>query len=143
MIFIFHRVSKAHFYENNAKHLFTHKNLINSAHMYFRVFMLEIWDWIVLKWGSVKFDIRKMLCTFSFGCFRIYRNKSAKIIAINFIRMIVPIKYMRKISAVGLFCPYKFENNQTRMWPTFFRISKLTEPYFKNKRIIVKMYFQT
>ena len=71
-----------------------------------------------------------MLCTFSFGCFQIYQNKSAKIIAINFIRTIVPIKYMPKISAVGLFCLYKFENNQTRTCTTFFRMSYLTEPYF-------------
>ena len=33
---------------------------------------------VLLKWGSVKFDIRKVLCTFSFGCFQIYQNKSAK-----------------------------------------------------------------
>ena len=72
-----------------------------------------------------------MLCAFSFGCFQIYQNKSAKIIAINFIRTIVPIKYMPKISAVGLFCLYKFENNQTRTCTTFFRMSKLTEPYFR------------
>ena len=37
---------------------------------------------------------------------------------------------MPKISAVGLFCLYKFENNQTRTCTTFFRMSKLTEPYF-------------
>ena len=37
---------------------------------------------------------------------------------------------MPKISAVGLFCLYKFENNQTRMCTTFFRMSYLTEPYF-------------
>ena len=77
-----------------------------------------------------------MLCTFSFGCFQIYQNKSAKIIAINFIRTIVPIKYMRKISAVGLFCLYKFENNQTRTCTTFFRMSKLTEPYFSEKVLL-------
>ena len=45
--------------------------------------------------------------------------------------MIVPIKCMPKISAVGLFCLDKFENNQTRMCTTFFRTSKLTEVYFK------------
>ena len=45
--------------------------------------------------------------------------------------MIVPIKCMPKISAVGLFCLDKFENNQTRTCTTFFRTSKLTEVYFK------------
>ena len=73
-----------------------------------------------------------MLCTFLFGCFKIYQNKCAKIIPINLIRTIVPIKYMPKISAVGLFCLYKFENNQTRTCTTFFRMSKITEPYFKS-----------
>ena len=71
-----------------------------------------------------------MLCTFSFGCFQIYQNKSAKNIAIYFIGTIVSIKYMPKISAVGLFCLDKFENNQTRMRTIFFRTSKLTELYF-------------
>ena len=71
-----------------------------------------------------------MLCTFSFGCFQIYQNKSAKNIAIYFIGTIVPIKCMPKISAVGLFCLDKFENNQTRTCTTFFRTSKLTEVYF-------------
>ena len=84
-----------------------------------------------LKKGSLKFDIRKMLCTFSFGCFQIYQNKSAKNIAIYFIGTIVSIKCMPKISAVGLFCLEKFENNQTRTCTTFFRTSKLTELYFK------------
>ena len=45
--------------------------------------------------------------------------------------MIVPIKCMPKISAVGLFCLDKFENNQTRTCTTFFRTSKLTEVYFR------------
>ena len=40
---------------------------------------------------------------------------------------------MPKISAVGLFCLDKFENNQTRTRTTFFRTSKLTELYFKEK----------
>ena len=44
--------------------------------------------------------------------------------------MIVPIKCMPKISAVGFFCLEKFENNQTRTCTTFFRTSKLTEVYF-------------
>ena len=44
--------------------------------------------------------------------------------------MIVPIKCMPKISAVGLFCLDKFENNQTRTCTTFFQTSKLTEVYF-------------
>ena len=47
--------------------------------------------------------------------------------------MIVPIKCMPKISAVGLFCLDKFENNQTRTCTTFFRTSKLTELYFSKK----------
>ena len=71
-----------------------------------------------------------MLCTFSFGCFQIYQNKSVKNIGIYYIGMIVPIKCMPKISAVGLFCLDKFENNLTRTRTTFFRTSKLTELYF-------------
>ena len=71
-----------------------------------------------------------MLCTFSFGCFQIYQNKCVKIIAI-LIRTIVPIKYMPKISAVGLFCLYKF-----------FRMSKLNEPYFK-RFFMVSFNFMT
>ena len=42
----------------------------------------------------------------------------------------VPKKCMPKISAVGLFCLDKFENNQMRMCTTFFRTSKLAEVYF-------------
>ena len=76
-----------------------------------------------------------MLCTFSFGSFQIYQNKSAKNIAVHFIGTIVPIKCMPKISAVGLFCLDKFENNQTRTCTTFFRTSKLTEVYFSYSRI--------
>ena len=72
-----------------------------------------------------------MLCTFSFGCFQIYQNKSAKNIAVHFIGTIVPIKCMPKISAVVLFCLDKFENNQTRTCTTFFRTSKLAEVYFR------------
>ena len=72
-----------------------------------------------------------MLCTFSFGCFQIYQNKSAKNIGIYFIRIIVPMKCMPKISAVGLYCLDKFEKSQTRTCTTFFRTSKLTEVYFK------------
>ena len=72
-----------------------------------------------------------MLCAFSFGCFQIYQNKSAKNIAIYFIGTIVPIKCMPKITAVGLFCLEKIENNQTRTHITFFRMSKLTELYFR------------
>ena len=34
------------------------------------------------------------------------------------------------ISAFGLFCIDKYEDNQTRKCSTFFRMSKLTEPYF-------------
>ena len=60
-----------------------------------------------------------MLCTFSFGCFQIYQNKSAKNIAIYLIGTIVPIKCKPKISAVGLFCLDKFEDNQTRTHTTF------------------------
>ena len=44
-----------------------------------------------------------MLCMFSFGCFQIYQNKSAKNIAKHFIETIVPIKCMPEISAVGSF----------------------------------------
>ena len=72
-----------------------------------------------------------MLCTFSFGSFQIYQNKSTKNIAVHFIGTIIPIKCMPKISAVGLFCFDKFENNQRRMCTTFLQMSKLTEVYFK------------
>ena len=71
-----------------------------------------------------------MLWTFSFGCFQIYQNKSTKNIAVHFIGITIPIKCMPKISAVGLFCLDKFENNQTRTCTTFFQTSKLTEVYF-------------
>ena len=37
---------------------------------------------------------------------------------------------MAIISAAGLFCIDKFEDNQTRKCSTFFRMSKLTKPYF-------------
>ena len=92
-----------------------------------------------IRLGSLKFDIRKMLCTFSFGCFQIYPNKSAKNIAIYFIGTIVSIKCMPKISAVGLFCLDKFENYQTRTCTTFFRTSNLTEPYF---RVAFNLFFR-
>ena len=81
-----------------------------------------------------------MLCTFPFGCFQIYQNKSAKNIAIYYIGMIVPIKCMPKISDVGLFCHDKFENNQTRTRTTFFRTSKLTEFYFRFTYIFLIEY---
>ena len=47
---------------------------------------------VTLKWGSVKFDIRKMLCTFSFGCFQIHQNKRAKNIGIYFIGIFPNVK---------------------------------------------------
>ena len=72
-----------------------------------------------------------MLCTFSFGYFQIYQNKSTKNIAVHFIGTFVPIKCMPKISAVGLFCLEKFENNQMRTCTTFFQTPKLTEVYFR------------
>ena len=53
--------------------------------------------------------------------------------------MIVPIKYMPKISAVGLLCLDKFENNQTRTCTTFFRTSNVTEPYFKQRYFLFKI----
>ena len=81
---------------------------------------------------QLNLTIGKMLCTFSFGCFQIYQNKSAKNIVVHFIITFVPIKCMPKILAVGLFCLDKFENNQMRMCTTFFRTSKLTEVYFRH-----------
>ena len=47
------------------------------------------------------------------------------------IRTIVQIKCMPIIFSVGLFCIDHFEDNQTRTCSTFFRMSKLTELYFK------------
>ena len=44
---------------------------------------------------------------------------------------------MPKISAVGLFCLDKFENNQTRTRTTFFRTSKLTELYLRTMKTYV------
>ena len=73
---------------------------------------------------------------FLFGCFQIYQNKSAKNVAVHFIGTIVWIKCMPKISAVGLFCIYKFEDNQTRTRTTFFRMSKLNEPYFSGASLL-------
>ena len=64
--------------------------------------------------------------------FKFIKTKAQKNIAVYFIRTIVPIKCMPKISAVGLFCLDKFENNQTRMCTTFFRTSKLTELNFND-----------
>ena len=52
---------------------------------------------------------------------------------------IVPIKCMPKISAVGLFCLDKFENNQTRTHTTIFRMSNLTEPYFNIHSYLPKL----
>ena len=57
--------------------------------------------------------------------------------------MIVPIKCMPKISAVGLFCLDKFENNQTRTCTTFFRTSKLAEVYFRGIRTDAKIRLLT
>ena len=71
-----------------------------------------------------------MLYTFLFGYFQIHQNKRANNTAVYFIGTIVPIKCMPKISAVGLFCLDKFENNQMRTCTTFFWSSKLTEVYF-------------
>ena len=48
------------------------------------------------------------------------KSPTAEIIGIYFIGKIVPIKYMPIISAVGLFCFDKFEDNQTRKCSTFF-----------------------
>ena len=57
-------------------------------------------------------------------------SQPAEIIVIYFVRTIFLIKYMPIISAVGLFCTDKFEDNQTRKCSTFFSMSKLIEPYF-------------
>ena len=64
---------------------------------------------MILKYDLVNFD---MLTTFSFGVsLNLSQQKSptVEIIGINFIRTIVPIKYMPIISAVGPFCCDKFE----------------------------------
>ena len=58
-------------------------------------------QFLKLKLGPVKYDIQKMMCKFSFGCFQIYKNKSAKSIAIHFIGTIVPIKCMPKTVALN------------------------------------------
>ena len=45
------------------------------------------------------------------------------------------------ISAVGLFCIDKFEDNQMRNGSTFFRMSKLTKPYFAGLELIsIRLY---
>ena len=48
------------------------------------------------------------------------KSPTAEIIGIYFIGMIVLIKYMPIIFAVGLFCFDKFEDNQTRKCSIFF-----------------------
>ena len=53
----------------------------------------------------------------------------------------VPIKYMPIISAVGLFCIDKLEDNQTRKCSTFFQMLKLTKPYFKKYLFVIHVDF--
>ena len=48
------------------------------------------------------------------------KGPTVEIIGIYFIRKIVPIKYMPIISAVGLLCFDKSEDNQARKCSTFF-----------------------
>ena len=67
---------------------------------------------------------------FSFGYLSIQKSQTVEIIGIYSIGTIVSIKYMPIISAVGLFCIDKFEDNQMRKCSTFFRMSKLSKPYF-------------
>ena len=55
------------------------------------------------------------------------RSPTAEIIGIYFIGIIVPIKYMPIISAVGLFYFDDFEDNQTRKCSTFF--SECLKPF--------------
>ena len=50
----------------------------------------------------------------------IQKSPTAEIIGIYFIGMIVLIKYMLIISAVGLICFDRFKDNQTRKCSTFF-----------------------
>ena len=86
----------------------------------------------VWHWENV---VHVLVCLFS----NLSKQKR-KNIAVHFIGTIVPIKCMPKISAVGLFCLDKFENNQTRMCTTFFRTSKLTELYFSRASISILLY---
>ena len=74
-----------------------------------------------------------MLNTFSFGYLLMQKSPTAEIVAVGIysIGKIVPTKYMPIISADGLFCVNKFEDHQTRKCSTFFRMSKLTKPYFR------------
>ena len=57
-----------------------------------------------------------------------------------FIRNDCSVKCMPKISAVGLFCLDRFENNQTRTCTTFFRTSKLTELYFSHLSFCIQKH---
>ena len=83
-----------------------------------------------LKWNLFNFD---MLITFCFGVSsNLSQEKSptAEILGKYFLRTIVPRKYMRKISAVGLFCCDKFEETPKQK---VIDLSKLNKFYFKTE----------
>ena len=72
-----------------------------------------------------------MLDTFSFGVssnLSQQKSPTVEIIAIYFLRTIVPRKYMPIISTVGLFCYDKFEETPNEK---VINMSKLTKPYFR------------
>ena len=58
------------------------------------------------------------------------KSPTAEIIGINFLRTIVPRKYMSIISAVGPFCCDKFEETPNE---EVVNKSKLTKSYFSSK----------
>ena len=85
---------------------------------------------IYLKWNILNFD---RSITFCFGVSsNLSQEKSptAEILGKYFLRTIVPRKYMRKISAVGLFCCDKFEETPKQK---VIDLSKFKKIYFSKK----------
>ena len=83
---------------------FVHNFAIFSQY-FFEMFLI-FWK---LKWNYFNYD---MLITFCFGVFSSLsqqKSPTAEIFGKYFLQTIVPRKYMRKISTVGLFCCHKFE----------------------------------
>ena len=64
-------------------------------------------------------------------------SPTAEILRIYFLQTIVPRKYMRKISAVGLFCSDKFEETPNQK---VIDLSKFLKIYFSKYPIILKIF---
>ena len=88
-----------------------------------------------LKWNLFNFD---MLITFCFGVSsNLWQQKSpiAEVLRIYFLRTIFWRKFMRKISAVGLFCCDKFEETPKQK---VINMSKLNKFHFSNQSTLNK-----